>query len=167
VALLSWLLAEDEQALLVLTDQPIVITGTAAGDRLPRRDSAVLLAVRHGPGQLRLRVTARAGWAPSAFGCAGAFRSRLADDIEQLRRAGVLGRADRVVAQSLFADDSRGSSPSRGDVDLGSGDVWHRLSDLLSDGRVRGGQRVLLAATGAIRRVSYALVEVGAAHGGR
>jgi hypothetical protein len=161
VILLSWLLTPGEQALLVLTDQRILAPSDVCADRLPARDSAVVLRVRHGSGALRLSAGGSVSWTTHDFSSAARFEARLSQEVEQIRRAGLIGAIDRVIAQNLFAG-AGDHEPlwAIADFDLGSGDVWHRLGELLCRGAITPGQRVLVAATGGIRRVSYALLEV-------
>jgi hypothetical protein len=162
VAMLSWLLAPGEQALLVLTDQRLLTMGSAAGDRNPARDSAVLLRVRHGGGGLRLIATGGGSWDREDFACAERFHARLATDVVEIRNSGLLGARDPAIAQSLYPHHRGATGAARSDYDLGPGDVWHQLAGLTGQGGIAEGRRVLLAATGGVRRVSYAVLETGA-----
>jgi hypothetical protein len=164
LALLAWLLTADEHALLVLTDQRVLAPRYPLHGRLPAGDGSVALRVQHGAGRLRLLATGHARWPREAFSSHELFAAHLADDLQAIRLEHPSRTPDHVVVQNLFAGVDR-ATPDDGlsDADFGAGDVWHRLARLLDRGVVRDGERVLLVATSAIRRVSYAVLRaVGA-----
>ncbi len=158
LALLSWLLSPGELALLVLTHQQVVARDDAAGAQLPTGDGSVGLRVRAGHGPIELAATGHAVWSREAFASRAVFERELAADLERIRGAGFGWTGNHVIVQNLFgAQDGAGWCV---DVDFACGDVWHRLDERLRAGEIGAGDRVLIVATGGLRRVSYALLDV-------
>jgi hypothetical protein len=160
LAVFTWLLAPGEQALLVLTDQRLLPPSEQTGERLPAGDSSIALRVVRGPAPLGLVATGNTSWERDAFASGKTFRARLRRDLESMLRTEHAWSADHVVVQNLFAETA--GQPFRGSgLDFGSGDVWHRVRELLRTRWAAAGERVLIVATGGVRRVSYALLEIG------
>jgi hypothetical protein len=158
LALLSWLLSPGELALIVLTHQQVVAPHGVAGGRLRTGDGSVGLRVRAGHGPIALAATGHAVWSREAFASRAVFERELTADLERIRGAGFRWTGDHVIVQNLFGAGDRAAWCA--DVDFACGDVWHRLDERLRAGEIGAGDRVLIVATGGLRRVSYAMLDV-------